>query len=114
MDMNTPRYGLANQTLGSVAGIGSATAIPTDSPSGIRDAISFTEGAVADLHSVISHLESRLDTALTPIPPQPATSAQNAPSGPPVSNVRGRISLMNGALTEAIQRLHSLRDRIEI
>lgn len=102
---------LAGATLGRPI----STDPTTESASGIRDAICHAEEITAQLHGVISHLESRLDTALTPIPPTPATAAaQNAQTMPPISTVRHRIAQVNQGLVEAVQRLNALRDRVEI
>lgn len=111
-----PNYGAAQSNSPSL-GIGLNTVrtdAPSESPSAIRDAITFSEEVLGQLHVTISHLESRLDSALTPNPPQPAsTNAGNAPT-PIMSNVRGRLGLLNQGLSDAVTRLSYLRDRVEV
>lgn len=115
--MEPTNYRAQGLTIGTSLSGGSNVARidpPPESPSAIRDAITYGEDVLGQLHATISHLESRLDTALTPNPPQPAApSSGNAPT-PIMSNVRGRLGALNAGISDAVTRLSYLRDRIEI
>lgn len=122
--METRNYGSPSVSLGSgsVQGFQVGNQYPADKPSaappesasGIRDAISFGEDVLSQLHATISHLESRLDTALTPIAPSPVTATGAGAPVAPMSHVRERIAQMNRGLSDAVSRLSQLRDRVEV
>jgi hypothetical protein len=86
---------------------------PTATP--IRDQLSGAEGGLGELHSVISALEERLDTVLTPMPPPaPDVNKPLTTAAPPRSPVQHRVVEVNQGCAHAINRLRSLIDRIEI
>jgi hypothetical protein len=92
-----------------------ATEVPTPDNSRIRDGVSAAEQALSALHEMISHLEKRLETVLSPMPSQPANVANaGTPTGPPRSHVTGRLSILNEGFGHAIQRLNELGGRIEV
>jgi hypothetical protein len=86
-----------------------------ESPSVIRDGISYTEQTLSELHSVIDGLEKRLETALKPVPPQSADTIRTPqPSGPPVSHLAGRLVILNDGYQQAVARLSELARRVEV
>lgn len=104
---------------GSYAGTGTSIGLqacpPSDeSPSKIRDAVGFTEQLLNDLHGILSHLESRLDAALTPIPPSPDQTADCNGNAVIASHLLSRIGVVNEGLQLAISRAVSLRQRVEV
>lgn len=111
-------------TSSNIAGIGYAGQAatfttsnqPIESASQIRDAIGEVERLASCLHETMSHLESRLDTILTPVPPTPATlNKQASEFSPACSSVLGRIYIANRMLLgDAVQRIADLRQRVEI
>lgn len=110
-------YSVAQSSLGT--GLNTATAHRTDTPpeseSKLRNVVTMAEELLGSLHASISHLESRLDTVLTPIPTSPATPPTSAPQNIPVmSHVLGRAVSVTQSLQDAISRVQSLRDRVEI
>lgn len=88
---------------------------PVDhSASIIRDGLSSNEQTLSEIHETISRLEGRLDPALTPIPPQPASTSGQAPNGPPSSHVTERLTTLNSGYRHAVQRLRELIQRVEV
>lgn len=79
----------------------------------VRDLISANEETLAELHDTISRLEGRLETALTPMPPQPA-AATSGPSAPPCSHVAVRLGSLNEGYRHAAARLRELTQRVEV
>lgn len=112
-----------NYTFGSSPasiGTGSLTATQRvadpspESESKIRNIVSTAEETLSMLHASISHLESRLDTALTPLPPATPASTSAQQAMPILSHLSERAVRVNQGLQEAVIRLQSLRDRVEI
>lgn len=96
-------------------GIGAGfIAPPTPDNSKIRDEITQGEQILSELHATIEQLERRLDTALTPVPPQPAgLDARNVQSSVK-SHLLGRVQMLNEGFAHAITRLNDIRTRIEL
>lgn len=89
--------------------------MPPESESKIRNVVGMTEELLQTLHASISHLESRLDTILTPIPPSPAAAGAGAQKNEPmISHVLSRAVSVTQSLQDAISRVQSLRDRVEV
>lgn len=119
--MDNRSYGAMQSINGPSLGGGLNTAMqsartdtPPESESKIRNVVGMTEELLQTMHASISHLESRLDTVLTPIPPQPATSVDAKNIRQPLSHLCERTASVNLSMSEAITRLQSLRDRIEV
>ena|ERR1019366_557673 len=91
-----------------------AISAPTTVSSPVRDAISGNESWLSDLHNAVDRLEQRLDTILTPVPPQTANGVNPATQGPPVSHVQGRLRILNEGYNGLMERLSRLHDRIEL
>lgn len=90
-------------------------AMASESSSPIRDRICSAEQWLSDLHMAVDNLEKRLDTVLSPVPPQvPATTNQTAPVGPPKSHVQGRLEILNEGFNHLCMRLNHLHSRIEL
>jgi len=96
---------------GNLQAAGTAT---DESPSRIRDAIGMTEQLMEQLHGAIDRVEKRLDTVLTPTPPQPSTADSEKNPTPVSSHLFGRVGNQNLALQHAIERLTRLAQRVEI
>ncbi len=92
------------------------TAAPPDqSPSQIRDRMTEAEDRLSDLHAAISHLESRLDTILTPQPPSiNGGVAQGKPPQAPASHLLDRAKTIYLGIAEASDRLRQLMSRVEL
>lgn len=86
---------------------------PDESPSKIRDAVGSFEQLAGDLHKVLSRLESRLDTVLTPVPP-PGQTATPESLTPIASSLLARLYGANDTLSVAIQRVADLQQRVEV
>lgn len=85
---------------------------PPESPSLIRDVLSEIEHQANALHESISALESRLDVVLGPVPPSPALPSKgDAIAG---AHLLGRLRVQVNVMSEALNRLTALRQRIEI
>lgn len=85
----------------------------TSSP--IRDGIGYAEQTLSELHQTISHLEKRLETVLSPVPPTVASQGNKAgPTGPPASHVHGRLVILNEGYAQAVRRLRDLAQRVEV
>jgi hypothetical protein len=116
-------YPVAGSALGAVGNYNKAMAntnlrgatetTPSESASQIRDAIGTTEQIATDLHEALSHLESRLDTVLCPVPPTGADASKSMPE-PVRSHLLGRVLSVNGSLSAAIDRVRHLRSRVEV
>jgi len=91
----------------------SAPAPVDESASAIRDAVTHAEALLSELHEAISALDRRLETVLTPAPPQTAT---NSPSktGSVGSHLRGRVLILNEGWQHAVERISQLRQRVEV
>lgn len=92
------------------------TAMGTEeSASWIRDAVGYSEQMLSELHEHLNALERRLEPALTPSGPTLA-AANQAPKNPNAngSHLRGRIVILNEGWQHAIERVQSLRQRVEI
>lgn len=112
-------YDTKSVTGGTTANVyqtGTNTLIACDqSPSMIRDAIGATEQSVSLLHEAITELEGRLDTVLSPQPPQLTTGGANAKDPRPSSSqVHTRMQELNAGFSHAIDRLRELARRVEI
>lgn len=84
-----------------------------ESASPIRDGVGQAEEIVTALHAAISQLEKRLDTVLTPVPPQPGTAGTPG-NGPIASHLRGRLATLNEGYADAVRRLRDLALRVEV
>lgn len=84
---------------------------PTSTP--IRDKVSQAEQLLSELHEAINSLESRFDTALSPMPPSTTNAAASTPT-PPMSHVLGRLQILNDGYEHAIHRLRTLAKRCEL
>lgn len=101
---------------GGNGGVGSALAYadpPNEIGSVVRDGLSANEQTLSELHETISRLEGRLETALTPTPPQPASTTNCAP-GPPCSHVANRLASLSDGYRHAVLRLQDLMRRVEV
>jgi hypothetical protein len=89
---------------------------PNESPSVIRDGVSYTEQTLSELHTVIDVLAKRLEMALSPVPP--STAAEGArgtgQSNQPVSHLAGRLMILNDGYQQAVGRLRELARRVEV
>lgn len=86
-----------------------------ESSSPIRDAVSHDEQILSAVHEAISLLEKRLDTVLTPVPPQPSNTLNpDRATAPICSHLHGRMRILNEGYEDAVRRLHALSVRIEI
>lgn len=110
-----------NQSHYSTTGYaGQAPAVPighdVESASRIRDGITQAEQVLSNVHEAISAMEKRLDTVLTPAPPQltanAATTAGRA--GPVLSHLGGRVSILNEGFDHAVARLRDLTRRLDV
>lgn len=99
---------------GTVTTIGGAPAPPPESDSKIRNVASLMEESLTSLHAAISHLESRLDTVLTPMSPTGTGTGQGASNMPSVSHLLGRMGQIAQGIQDATQRLNEMRDRVEV
>lgn len=93
---------------------GPATIALDPSSSVVRDGLSANEQTLSEIHETISRLEGRLDPALTPVPPQPASTNSQTPNGPPCSHVTARLGALNDGYRHAVQRLRELIQRVEV
>ncbi len=84
-----------------------------ESPSRIRDQVGNSEQALSAIQESISTLERRLDTVLSPVPPQGNTNVP-ATSAPPCSHLTGRLEILNDGFANANRRLRDLAGRIEV
>jgi len=101
----------------SYSGSGGASAYdnpPIETGSIVRDGLSANEETLAELHETINRLESRLETALTPMPPQPTGASSTTPVGPPCSQVAVRLAQLNQGYRQAVGRLRELVQRVEV
>lgn len=90
-----------------------------DAPSNtrIRDRVTSLEIQMSDLHGLISSLERRLDTVVTPVPPSVASVGgvkADPIIGSPNSHLFDRLETLSRGVTEAQGRLSSLLSRIEV
>lgn len=86
-----------------------------ETASKIRDGVTRAEEQLAALHSMISTLENRFDTVLTPVPPQPASVNQPKDGcGLVQSHLLARLHSLNNVIEEAYQRLRTLLSRAEV
>lgn len=89
------------------------TDAPVSSP--VRDAISGGEEFISTLNAAVDRLERRLDTILTPTPPQTSGSGGSGASPTPLmSPVQARLRMANDAWAVLANRLNTLHDRIEL
>lgn len=98
----------ATGTLGLInPGIAEKTSTP------IRDGISALEETAAYLHKMVSELEERLGTVLTPEAPAQTTGA---PTTPPAgsSDVTGRLYTLYLQLGQVGSRVRTLINRTEV
>lgn len=90
---------------------------PVEAPvnSQIREGVGYLEKQIAETHAVISALESRLETVLTPVPPQ-VTGNGGEKTGPgiPKSDLFIRLKSLSHGLQEVQDRMHRLLGRIEV
>jgi len=109
------QYDMQRQAVNQYRGLSTPASAPVEGPSQIRDCISCTEQILSELHGTIDQLEKRLDTVLTPTPPDVARSGSGtvAPA-PSVSHVHGRLQILNDGFQHAISRLRTLGNRIEV
>lgn len=81
----------------------------------VRDRIGNTESWLSDLHGALDRLEKRLDTILTPVPPQGGTAGPDGPRvSQPRSHVQGRLEILNEGFAHLSARLNQLHSRIEL
>lgn len=104
---------------GTVSGYSASSPInslppPIETPSKIRDGISYVEQQIAALHELIEAFERRLDTVLAPIPPSTTDGRGTNVSRQPMSHVQDRLATMSESLSSAKFRLSSLLDRVEV
>lgn len=93
--------------------VGSAT-VPTDISSPVRDRIGGCESWLSDLHGAVDQLEKRLDTILTPAPPQPSSTGGVAKNGQLQSHVQGRLELLQEGFSHLCSRIQQLQSRVEL
>lgn len=100
----------------NASGQTAAITSPEDSASWIRDAVTQSEQSLSEVHEQLDYLERRLDTALTPVGPSPATALSAPPKNamPSGSHLRGRVMILNEGWQHAIERIAAIRQRIEI
>ncbi len=108
------RYGQQNANVYTTGTATGALASPDESASVIRDGVSNSEQTLSELHDVISGLERRLDTVLTPTAPATASSATPNKPQPMLSHLAGRLSIVNEGSQHAIARLRDLMRRVEV
>ena len=84
-----------------------------DTPSKVRDGLTFIEAQASELHELISAVERRIETILTPLPP--ATDVNQKQGGRPMmSHVFDRLTTLSETFTAAKMRLAALLDRVEL
>jgi hypothetical protein len=106
-----------NDTRSYTGGGGGAMAYdnpPIETGTIVRNGLSANEETLSEVHEAINRLESRLETALTPMPPQPAGTSTAAPTGPPCSQVAYRLAQLNDGYRHAANRLRELLQRVEV
>lgn len=81
-----------------------------------RNQISGAEQWLSDLYTAVDRLEQRLDTILTPAPPQidRASAATGSVPTPLKSHVVGRLEQLNVGCGLIAERLHQLTTRVEL
>lgn len=121
MDTQSERPGDSRpmRTLGETTQYRNAvTAAVRDEPiqsSPARDQICASENWLSDMHSALDWLEQRLDTILTPVPPDvnKQNCATSTPSGPK-SHVVARLDLLNEGYGHLVNRIERLTRRVEL
>lgn len=91
---------------------GSPTCDPIET-SPARNQISGAETWLSDLHAAIDRLEQRLDTILTPVPPDVNKVNASTPTSPK-SHVVGRLELLNEGFAHLSGRIERLKGRVEL
>lgn len=100
-----------NNTVSSIA---YKTAADPIESSPARNQIGNAEQYMSDMHSALDRLESRLDTILTPVPPDVnKTNGSPTPMGPK-SHVVGRLETLNDGLLHVVARIDRLNARVEL
>lgn len=97
----------------NTTGYASSAPQPVESPSQIRDALTLAEQTSGDLHNTIDRLLSRLDTVLSPIPPDVNKAGPGQPTAA-TSDLHGRVHRHAYTLAQAVERLNDLMRRIEV
>lgn len=80
----------------------------------IREGVGYLERQIAETHAVISALESRLETVLTPVAPQPPGTGEKTGPGTPTSELFIRLKSVSHGLQDVQDRMHRLLSRIEV
>lgn len=95
----------------SITGLASA---PTNSQ--IRDGVGYLDTQLNELHTLITQVEARLDTVLSPVPlqPTPSTGKQGSAGNGPVSHLFERLGVLSCMVQDAKDRLQALLSRIEV
>lgn len=112
-------YGHTNATnalpspYGSGVGYATTACDPVES-SPARNQISQAEQLLSDLHNAIDRLEQRLDTILTPIPPDVNKNGPSPTPTMPKSHVVGRLELLNEGFMHVGSRIERLKTWIEL
>lgn len=101
------------QILGGAQMARQASPVDSETPSQIRDAVGVAEQCLSDLHDQIAALERRLETVLSPAPPQVARDNAKAPT-PTGSHLLGRLLIVDEGFRFACERLSAIRNRVEI
>ena len=87
--------------------------ISTESPSKIRDRISGAEEVLSMIYQTFDALEKRLETVLTPAPPDAPTTSSAQPRQPS-SPMLERLDSINGGLHNMEGRIRRLTARVEV
>lgn len=85
-----------------------------ESPSQIRQALSYGDHVAEQLHKEITAVERRLECGLTPEGPSAGAGTSASSPGPVESPMLHGIHCQNRTLSHAIERLADIRRRVEL